>query len=145
MDAKRTGACVQGAAIVFPFAPHAEGERASGDDEVYVYAYCPEMEEGVLSASTYRRTKNVTITLPDRWQGKEVHFYGFAVDYEGNASATTYLGLLEATPVETQRTVYRKSENSHCFVEKNLWHGSCNQNNSSTFASRNLVTKWKQT
>ena len=89
--------------ITFPFAPHAEGEQASGDDEVYLYAYCPEMEEGVLSAPAWRRMGSVSIKLPDRWQGKEVHLYGFAVDYEGNASATTYIGALEASPIETQR------------------------------------------
>ena len=104
VDAKRTGACVQGTTIAFPFAPHAEGERASGDDEVYVWAYCPEAGEGVLSASAYRRTKSVTLTLPERWQGKEVHLYGFAVDYEGEASPTVYIGCLEAAPEEVQCT-----------------------------------------
>ena len=34
------------------------------------------------------------LTLPERWQGKEVHLYGFAVDYEGNASNTVYIGML---------------------------------------------------
>jgi hypothetical protein len=68
---------------------------ASGDDEVYVYAYCPEMEEGALSAAAWRRMGRVTLALPERWQGKEVHFYGFAVNYEGEASATVYIGAME--------------------------------------------------
>ena len=83
------------------FSPCAEGEKASGDDEVYLYAYCPEMKEGTLSAPAYRRMGSVQLTLPERWQGKEVHLYGFAVDYEGNASDTTYIGSL--SPVETRQ------------------------------------------
>ena len=123
VDAKRTGACVfypvsisadRRAAVVeecvrneryitFPFSPCAEGEKASGDDEVYVYAYCPEAKEGVLSAPAWRKGKSVHLTLPERWQGKEVHFYGFAVDLDGEASETTYIGCLASTPVETPR------------------------------------------
>ena len=81
-----------GVGATFSFLPHAEGVRACGGDEVYVYAYCPEMGEGVLSAPAYRRTGVVTLTLPERWQGKEAVFYGFAVDYEGTASESVYIG-----------------------------------------------------
>ncbi len=91
----RQAASLQTWSVIVPFAPCAEGERASGDDEVYVYAYCPEMEQGVLSAPAYRRMGSVQLALPERWQGKEVHLYGFAVDYEGNASATVYIGMLD--------------------------------------------------
>ena len=94
-----------GVCISIPFLPHAEGEQASGDDEVYLYAYCPEAEEGVLSAPAYRKSKSVHLTLPDRWQGKNVHLYAFAMDYRGDASTTEYLGCIESTPVETQRAV----------------------------------------
>ena len=97
--------CVKdgGVCISIPFLPHAEGERASGDDEVYLYAYCPEAGEGVLSAPAYRKSGSVQLTLPERWQGKEVHLYGFAVDYRGEASGTAYIGCLESTPIKTQR------------------------------------------
>ncbi|MBO4586224.1 MAG: hypothetical protein J5677_00190, partial [Bacteroidales bacterium] len=83
-------------AFHFPFSTSC----GSGDDEVYVYAYCPEMEEGVLSAAAWRRMGCVTLALPERWQGKEVHLYGFAVSYEGEASATVYIGSLvrDTTP-----------------------------------------------
>ena len=77
-----------------------EWDGGSGDDEVYVYAYCPELEEGVLSAPAWRRMKSVQLALPERWQGKEVHLYGFAVDEEGAASATAYIGSL--SPIETR-------------------------------------------
>ena len=147
-EGDRRGAVVEEYVRIM-FSPCAEGERASGDDEVYVYAYCPEMEEGVLSAPAYRRMGSVQLTLPERWQGKEVHLYGFAVDYEGNASDTTYIGSL--SPVETRQAASLRMEtekaqqtNSHSVVNNNLWHGSCSWNNSCNFATRNQ-TQWKQT
>ena len=88
--------------ITFPFAPCGEGEKACGDDEVYVYAYCPEAAEGVLSAPAWRRGGSVRMTLPERWQGKEVHFYGFAVDLDGEASETAYIGVMERTEVRNE-------------------------------------------
>ena len=88
--------------ITFPFAPCGEGEKACGDDEVYVYAYCPEAAEGVLSAPAWRRGGSVRMTLPERWQGKEVHFYGFAVDLDGEASETVYIGVMERTEVRNE-------------------------------------------
>ncbi|MBQ6741485.1 MAG: hypothetical protein IJR04_02725 [Bacteroidales bacterium] len=104
VDAKRTGACVSYPVsdITFPFSPCGEGEKACGDDEVYVYAYCPEAAEGVLSAPAWRRGGSVRLTLPERWQGKEVHFYGFAVDLDGEASETVYIGVMERTEVRNE-------------------------------------------
>ena len=92
--------------IVVPFAPCAEEERASGDDEVYVWAYCPEAGEGVLSAPAYRRAKQVEISLPERWQEMTVHLYGFAMDYRGEASPTTYIGTMET--VRTIKHVFHR-------------------------------------
>ncbi len=83
------------APLVIPFEPCAPGSRASGADEVYVWAWCPAAGEGLLSPAARRNSGHVTLTLPDAWQGKEVHLYGFAVDYKGKASVTIYLGSLE--------------------------------------------------
>ena len=87
-----------------------EWDGGSGDDEVYVYAYCPELEEGVLSAPAWRRMKSVQLALPERWQGKEVHLYGFAVDNEGNASATAYIGKMEAERLENNSYLCIRNE-----------------------------------
>ena len=65
--------------------------QASGDDEVTVYAYCPSLEQGCLSAPVYRRSKHLDMVLPDQWAGREVHFYGFVVDDCQRASETQYL------------------------------------------------------
>ncbi len=85
---------VDGASVSVPFSPCAEEERASGDDEVYLYAHCPAAGEGMLSASAWRRTGLVRLTLPEAWQGKEVHLYGFAVNHRGESCPTTYIGSL---------------------------------------------------
>ncbi len=104
-EGDRRGAVVEGC-VEIPF----EWDGGSGDDEVYVYAYCPEMEEGVLSASTWRRSGSVQLTLPERWQGKEIHLYGFAVDEKGAASDTVYIGAL--SPMETRQTASLQGEMS---------------------------------
>ena len=98
-EGDRRGAVAEGC-VEIPF----EWDGGSGDNEVYVYAYCPEMEEGVLSASTWRRSGSVQLTLLERWQGKEIHFYGFAVDEKGAASDTVYIGAMEmAKKIETRQ------------------------------------------
>ena len=134
VDAKRTGACVQEATIAVPFAPHAEGERASGNDEVYVYAYCPEREEGVLSAPAYRKTGRVSLELPDRWQGLEVHFYGFAVDDRGEASETTYIGRLEAHAITGDGSV---DDTQHVVSQNDI------RATNEDYGSRQATSRWR--
>ena len=116
--------------ITVPFERNPLHLCSSGDDEVYLYAYCPEAGEGVLSMPATRRSKSVRITLPERWQGMAVHLYGFVTDYKGRASETVYIGALE--PEEQPL-----SANSQTVVEKKRWHRSCNRNICSTFAKSN--------
>ena len=106
---------VEGSRLTVPFLPCAEGERASGDDEVYLWAYCPEAGEGLLSASAWRRSGSVSITLPESWHGKEVHLYGFAVNHKGTASPTTYIGVLVN---ETNDTMRNNVDQSYKNTEK---------------------------
>ena len=134
VDAKRTGACVQEATIAVPFAPHAEGERASGNDEVYIYVYCPEREEGVLSAPAYRKTGRVSLELPDRWQGKTVHLYGFAVDDRGEASETTYIGRLEAHAITGDGSV---DDTQHVVSQNDI------RATNEDYGSRQATSRWR--
>ena len=46
----------------------------------------------------------------ERWQGKEIHFYGFAVDEKGAASDTVYIGAL--SPMETRQASSLQGEMS---------------------------------
>lgn len=91
----------EGEALQIDFEPCAEGERASRDDVVYVYAYCPEAGEGMLSNPVARRERRVDLRLPWAWQGATVHLYGFAVDLDGRASDSVYIVI----------TMQRKKEN----------------------------------
>lgn len=108
--------------VTFPFKPCGEDERASGDDAVYVYAYCPGAGEGRLSATTWRRNGEVTLTLPEEWQGMEVHVYGFAADFKGNASGTVYIGTLEPDAVLSR------------------WHNNCRGNH---VTNENILQSWQ--
>ncbi len=84
------------ALITIPFERNPLHLSSSSDDEVYLYAWCPELQQGILSIPAYRRQRQVTISLPDNWVGLEVHLYGFVTDYAGRASDSTYIGYLFA-------------------------------------------------
>ncbi len=90
--------------------------RASPDDCVYVYAYCPALEEGFLAAPTTRKTKHLRAALPDHWRGQEVKLWGFVVDREGRASNSAYIAqetaadTAEPIPEGTQRITMIDSE-----------------------------------
>ena len=90
----------EGVCITIPFERNPLHLLTNNDDEVYLYAWCPEAGEGLLSAPAYRRSRQVEIALPERWEGMEVHLYGFVTDYAGRASNSTYLGC--GTMVETE-------------------------------------------
>ena len=76
--------------------------RADGMDEVRVYAFCPALQQGLLSASVFRRDRRLAMALPDEWAGMEVHFYGFVTDAHGNASNTLYISLREASEAQPE-------------------------------------------
>ena len=64
--------------------------RADAEDEVRVWAFCPALQCGVLSAPVFRRSKRLEMALPDEWAGLDVHFYAFVTDYAQRASETIY-------------------------------------------------------
>ncbi len=65
--------------------------RADAEDEVRVWAFCPALQCGVLSAPVFRRSKRLEMALPDEWAGLDVHFYAFVTDYAQRASETIFL------------------------------------------------------
>lgn len=67
--------------------------RAADNDEVLLYAYCPEEGYGLLSAAAYRRQKQVALLLPDEWEGKAIHLYCFVRNYKQECSPTVYVVL----------------------------------------------------
>ena len=80
--------------ITVPFERNPLHLCSSGDDEVYLYAWCPERQQGLLSSPDFRRNRQVSISLPEDWSGLEIHLYGFVTDYAGRASYSTYIGSL---------------------------------------------------
>lgn len=71
-------------------------DETSGQDQVFLFVYCPSMDMGVMSAPAERSTERVSATVPAAWNGLEVHVWGFVM---GNApinrgipSNSTYLG-----------------------------------------------------
>ena len=81
--------------LTVAFAPNLDERHGMGTDEVYLYAWCPDCGEGRLSMPAYRYSGEVGVTLPEDWQGHEVHLYGFVLDRKGHASDSQYLGCLE--------------------------------------------------
>ena len=65
--------------------------RADGYDGVRLYAYCPELKRGFLSAPVYRRAKRLAVQLPDAFAGRELHLYGFVQAEDGRCSESSYL------------------------------------------------------
>lgn len=61
------------------------GMGADADDDVYLFAYCPDLEIGTLSAPVKRSATAVTLSLPNNWDGQTVHVYGFARSSAANA------------------------------------------------------------
>ena len=70
-------------------------EGGRGADYVYLYAYAPEVQMGLLSVPALRCAGRVSIELPTAFRGHAVHLYGFAWDHDLQASPSVYLGCLE--------------------------------------------------
>ena len=68
----------------------------SDSDEVYIFVYQADLNEGVLSVASTRQAGSATVAVPRSWSGMRAHVYGFAVGNSaannGIPSATTYIG-----------------------------------------------------
>lgn len=76
-------------------------KAAQSDDRVYVLLHCPELDAFMLSLPVYRRSKALTVELPEHWVGKSLHLWGFVVDSVGRSSMTLYIGEGECAESET--------------------------------------------
>lgn len=70
--------------------------KTDGKDEVYLFAYQADLNQGVLGEPSLRSEGTAGVKVPAAWSGMKVHLYGFAVgggaDNHGLRSKTTYLG-----------------------------------------------------
>lgn len=90
------------------FEPNPMRCRADRYDGVRVYAYCPELRLGFLSAPVYRGTKRLSMLLPSTMRGRELVLYGFVQNEEGRCSESVYIPMAEddsgvgETPAEAE-------------------------------------------
>ena len=68
-------------------------------DNVYLYIYCPDLQEGFMAAPVYRVTRSISVLLPDSYAGHELQLYGMVCSSDGVWSETVYVGAL-AGPTE---------------------------------------------
>lgn len=78
--------------ITIAFEKNPEHRNCNSSDKVYVAALCPARGEALLSLPVYRRTKSITVELPEAWSGEEVQLYGFVQDNAGRCSESVYIG-----------------------------------------------------
>ena len=72
--------------------------RSKASDEVTLVAYNARERKAMIASTVERRTGRVAIRLPDGWQRDELHCYLFAVDAQGEASVSCYIGAGEELP-----------------------------------------------
>lgn len=78
--------------VEVPFGPNSVAGGAAEDDTVYLFAYCPALDNGVLSQGDSRGSGMATLRLPAAWSGLNAHLWGFTVSADGNPSFSSYLG-----------------------------------------------------
>lgn len=78
---------------------NSDAPGAMADDKVYILAYCPELQQGILSLPTMRSSSTISMALPSAWDGMDIHVYGFTVtgphQSKKRVSYTTYCGTGE--------------------------------------------------
>ncbi len=62
-----------------------------GYDRVSLYVYAPELRTGFLAAPVYRRTKHISLALPDIYEGQELHAYLMVQGADGSWSESVYV------------------------------------------------------
>ena len=82
--------------VSVPFQGNGDQPNTDPKDEVYLFAYQPDLNQGMLSAAALRSQGTARMTVPSTWQGMQVHIYGFAVGdsdkKRGVASESDYIG-----------------------------------------------------
>lgn len=77
------------------------GPTNDSDDEVYILAINPELNQGLLSSPAVRSAGEITLTCPAGWNGMNVHLFGFCVskaeETNGTPSDSAYIGHHELT------------------------------------------------
>ena len=51
--------------------------QRTANDKAFIYVYCPDAKQGVLSAATEFSDGKVEVAVPSMWTGMKVHVWGF--------------------------------------------------------------------
>lgn len=75
---------------------------ALSEDKVYLFAYCPDLNQGCLGSPVLRSAAKVSVKVPSSWDGMEVHLYAFAMGGKkgvnlGKVSRSAYCGTGEVS------------------------------------------------
>lgn len=82
--------------IVAEFTDNTGAPHTDANDDVYIFAYVPELGQGLISSASTRSTGSVSIVAPAAWNGMTAHLWGFAVgqgdETAGKVSDSSYIG-----------------------------------------------------
>ena len=93
------------AEVSVPYDGNSQAPGAAADDNVFIVVYQPDVRAAVVSKASSRSAGSISVDVPGRWSGMEVHVYGFCVNDDdrwdeqllatipqGEASNTAYIG-----------------------------------------------------
>lgn len=69
------------------------------NDRAFIYVYCPDVKQGLLSAATEFDDGKVSLVVPSMWNGMKVHVWGF-VRNEGPENAEKNIAAGECSPTQ---------------------------------------------
>lgn len=90
-DTRVTGVRMEGQNLQVTFKKDPYMTEAEGADNLYLYAYCVNLCEGRLFGPAFRFNSAITITVPEEWNGLQLHLYAFFIDSKGRSSDTIYV------------------------------------------------------
>lgn len=76
---------------------------AFSEDHVWLFAYCPDLNQGCLGSPVLRSAQKVSVKVPSSWDGMEVHLYAFCMGMKpgtstyGVCSRSAYCGTGEVS------------------------------------------------
>ena len=79
--------------LCLSFDPHFNTSHCNPDDELYLFAYCPDCSVGCLFEPVKRVATTITVQLPPEWPADRLRLYAFLRDRKGNTSNTIYIPL----------------------------------------------------
>lgn len=76
--------------IKVPFSGNADMPGTSGDDLVRIVAYNVAENLAIMSQGVRRNSTDVTLTVPNSWNGESVEVYGFVQHFDDSDAAAYY-------------------------------------------------------